>query len=178
MLVTNIFSFYHKVSFPIKNRNCHLSNINPLLHNPYFKQSLERSLLKTLWEKEKILVTSIFSFLSHNNPCFPCNIAITNFFILYTCEIRFYDVIDRTVHTFTSWRHPMQKFQNMAKWVFWTPIFNLIRLIQLCNKKNLTFVDCWDKILLNSSWKMLLSTPWARLITLSKTRLIKFYLSS
>ena len=38
--------------------------------------------------------------LSHNNPCFPCKIAITNFLILYTCEIRFYDIIDRTVHMF------------------------------------------------------------------------------
>ena len=26
-------------------------------------------------------------FVSHNNPCFPCNIAITNFLTLYTCEI-------------------------------------------------------------------------------------------
>ena len=40
--------------------------------------------------------------LSHNNPCFPCNIAIMNFLVLYTCEMRFHDVIDRTVHTFTS----------------------------------------------------------------------------
>ena len=46
--------------------------------------------------------TSNIVFLSHNNPCFPCNIAITNFLILYTCEIRFYDVIVRTVRTFTS----------------------------------------------------------------------------
>ena len=36
----------------------------------------------------------------------------------------------------------------MAKWVcFWPLFFNLIRLIQLCDKKNLTFVDCWDKII-------------------------------
>ena len=42
----------------------------------------------------------------------------------------------------------------MAKWVYFRPLFfNLIRLIQLCDKKNLTFVDCWDRILLNSSWK-------------------------
>ena len=116
--------------------------------------------------------------LSHYNPCFPCNIAITNFLILYTCEIRTYDVIDRTVHTFTLWRHPTQKFQNMAKWVYFGPLFfNLIRWIQLCDKKNLTFVDFWDKILLNSSWKTLLSSPKARLITFSKTRLIKFYLN-
>ena len=111
--------------------------------------------------------------LSHNNPCFPCNIAITNFLILYTCEIRFYDIIDRTVHTLTSLRHPTQKFQNMAKWVCFGPLFfNLIRLIQWCDKKNLTFVDCWDKIILNSSWKMLLSLPKPRLITFSKTCLI------
>ena len=29
--------------------------------------------------------------------------------------------------------------------------FNLIRWIQLCDKKNLTFVDCCDKILSNES---------------------------
>ena len=113
--------------------------------------------------------------LSHNNPCFPCNIAITNFLILYMCEIRFYDVIDRTVYTFTSWRHLTQKFQNMAKWVCFGPLFfNLIRVIQLCDKKNLTFIDWRDKILLNSSCKTLLSLPKAHLITFSKTRLIKF----
>ena len=31
--------------------------------------------------------------LSHNNPCFQCNIAITNFLVSNTCEIRFHDVI-------------------------------------------------------------------------------------
>ena len=98
--------------------------------------------------------------LLHNNPCFPCNIAITNFLILYTYEIRFYDTIDCTVHTFTSWRHLTQKFQSTAKRVCFGPlIFNLIRFIQLCDKKNLTFVNSWDKILLNSSWKTLLSSP-------------------
>ena len=122
------------------------------------------------WKIEQI-------FVSHNNPCFPCNIAITNFLILYTCKIRFYDIIERTVHTFTSWHHPTQKFQNMAKWVYFGHLFfNLICLIQLCDKKNLTFVDCWDKILLNSSWKTLLSSPKAHLITFSKTHLI-FYLN-
>ena len=35
----------------------------------------------------------------------------------------------------------------MAKWVGFGPLFfNLICWIQLCDKKNLTFVDCWDKI--------------------------------
>ena len=36
-----------------------------LPHNPEFKQPQNRILLKTLWEQEKMLVTSIFSF-SHN----------------------------------------------------------------------------------------------------------------
>ena len=37
--------------------------------------------------------------LSHNNPCFQCNIAIINFLVSHTCEIRFNDVIGQsTVH--------------------------------------------------------------------------------
>ena len=33
---------------------------------------------------------------SHNNPCFQCNTAITNFLISNTCEIRFHDVIGQS----------------------------------------------------------------------------------
>ena len=37
--------------------------------------------------------------LSHNNSCFRCNIAITNFLVSHTCDIRFHDVIGQsTVH--------------------------------------------------------------------------------
>ena len=67
-------------------------------------------------------------FLSHNNPCFWCNIAITNFFISHTYEIGFHNVVNRTVHMFTSWHHLMQKPQNKANLhgkmsMFWTLIF-------------------------------------------------------
>ena len=42
----------------------------------------------------------------------------------------------------------------MAEWVcFGTLFFTLIGWIQLCDKKNMTFIDCYDKILLNESWK-------------------------
>ena len=34
--------------------------------------------------------------LSHNSPCFQCNIAITNFLVSNTCEIRFHDVIGQS----------------------------------------------------------------------------------
>ena len=33
------------------------------------------------------------TYLFHNNPCFQCNKAITNFLVFNTCEIRFHDVI-------------------------------------------------------------------------------------
>ena len=34
--------------------------------------------------------------LSHNNPCFQCNTAVTNFLISSTCEIRCHDVIGQS----------------------------------------------------------------------------------
>ena len=49
----------------VKAKSVLFSRVNSLLHNPDFKRPCIRSLLKTLWEKEKMLVTSIFSF-SHN----------------------------------------------------------------------------------------------------------------
>ena len=39
--------------------------VNPFPHNPWFLHVCSRGLLKTLWEKEKLLVTSNFSF-SHS----------------------------------------------------------------------------------------------------------------
>ena len=49
----------------------------------------------------------------------------------------------------------------MVRWVCFRPLFfNLIRWIQLGDKKSLQFVDCCDKILLNSSWKTLSKSEW------------------
>ena len=45
------------------------------------------------------------TFLSHSNPCFQSNTAI--FLVLHTCEIRFHDVIDRTVR--------MSSYANIPK---------------------------------------------------------------
>ena len=117
--------------------------------------------------------------LSHNSPCFQSNIAITNFLVLHMSEIRFHDVIDQsTVHMYSYAKNSKTWLTKIAKWVcFGVLFFNSIRWIQLCYQKNLTFVDCCDKVLLNSSWKMLLSSPKARLITFFKTRLTKLYLN-
>ena len=62
--------------------------------------------------------------LSHSNLCFPCNIAITNFLVSHTCEIRFHDVIDRTVHVFTFMTSSYAKIPKHGKMsLFWTFIF-------------------------------------------------------
>ena len=51
--------------------------------------------------------------LSHNNPCFRCNIAITNF-VSHTCEIRFNDVIGQSTI-------PMYSYAKIQKhgWPTW-----------------------------------------------------------
>ena len=41
------------------------TNINPFPNKPWFLRVCGRGLLKTLWEKEKLLVTSSFTF-SHS----------------------------------------------------------------------------------------------------------------
>ena len=91
--------------------------------------------------------------LSHENPCFQCNIAITNFLVSNTCEIRFHDVIGQSTVSMYSYAKKSKTWLTyMAKRVYFGPLFfKSIRLIQLCDKKNPTFVDCWDKIILNSS---------------------------
>ena len=43
-----------------------------------------------------VCVFSYDLFLSHNDPCFQGNIAITNFLVSNTCEIRFHDVIGQS----------------------------------------------------------------------------------
>ena len=52
--------------------------------------------------KGSIIFSAQRNHLSHNNACFPCNIAITNFLVSHTYEIRFHDVIGRSnVHMYT-----------------------------------------------------------------------------
>ena len=55
MLVSNIFHF------TMFSKSFFLSFINPLLHRYSFRHVNNRQLLKTLWENEKLLITSIFS---------------------------------------------------------------------------------------------------------------------
>ena len=48
-----------------KNQGFFLERINPFPHNNTFWRPWETNLLKTLWEKEKLLATSNFSFAHH-----------------------------------------------------------------------------------------------------------------
>ena len=72
MLVTSIFSFYHNIFYPSQNKFQFFTQVYFSFLSSYrltFYHTIltfnKRSLLKTLWEKEEMLVTSIFSF-SHN----------------------------------------------------------------------------------------------------------------
>ena len=55
-----VYSFFFRPSF---SKTCILRN--PLPDNPNFTDSEKRVIMNTLWEKEKMLVNSIFS-CSHN----------------------------------------------------------------------------------------------------------------
>ena len=54
-----------KLTFDLWNLQMALQLINPFPNKPWFLRVCSTSLLKTLWEKEKLLVTSNFSF-SHS----------------------------------------------------------------------------------------------------------------
>ena len=62
---TNFNAFEHPVLFPFGSC-CFFSRVgfffNPFPNKPWFLCVCSTSLLKTLWEKEKLLVTSNFSF--------------------------------------------------------------------------------------------------------------------
>ena len=70
MLVTRIFCFSSNVFMPVKDKFCILNHhkffvwksFNPFPNKPWFLRVYSTNLLKTLWEKEKLLVTSNFSF--------------------------------------------------------------------------------------------------------------------
>ena len=54
--------------------------------------------------------------LSHKNPCFQSNIAITNFLVSNTREIRFHDVIGQsTVHMYAYTKNSKTWLTYMAK---------------------------------------------------------------
>ena len=123
-----------------------------------------------MWEKEKLLGTSNFSF-SH---------TVFKSLALQTRENQGLcgKGLRQALQSMTSSYAKNSKTwpnENVLDRYFLT---NSIEWIQLCDKKNLTFVDCCDKIVFNSYCKMLLSLPKARLVTFSKTRLIKIYLNS
>ena len=40
--------------------------------------------------------------MSHNKASFQCNIAITNFLVSNTCEIRFHDVVGQSTVPYIS----------------------------------------------------------------------------
>ena len=68
---------------------------NPLPHVPIgsSNSAANKDMMSKVW-------TNGDTVLSDNNTCFSCNIAITNFLVLNTCEIRFHDFIDHSAHIY------------------------------------------------------------------------------
>ena len=134
-----------------------------------FNLSSENNL--TMDQSKILLCGEEKTLLSHNNPCFQCYIPIKNVLVLHVLYVYLlmssYTKIPK--HDWPTWSN---------EYVLDPYFFNSVHWIQLCDKKNLTFFDCWDEILLNLSWKMLFSLPLACLIRFFKTCLIKFYLNS
>ena len=62
--------------------------VNPFPHNDTFWRPWETSLLKTLWEKEKLLVTSNFSF-SHS-VFLPVWITFFHFCQIWNCRLQIF----------------------------------------------------------------------------------------
>ena len=148
IVVFKLFSIWKSLKFVVWER---VNLFNVLSDDAIL--SLSSLKLLNFAENNFILAKLVDFFLSHNKPCFQCNTPITNFLFSNTCEIRFHDVIGQSTVPMYSYskilKHGLPTWPNECFGPFL--FIYLIRLIQLCDKKNLTFVDCWDKIILNSS---------------------------
>ena len=96
LLVIRILSFFsdslHKTFLYHLPPN---SKFNSFPHNPNCKQPRDKKLFKTLWLKEKMLVTSIFSF-SHNifHPSqTKIEVLIHIYFVVTVCKVFHFELI-------------------------------------------------------------------------------------
>ena len=69
MLVTSIFCFSKNVFYSIIERNHYFRYINSFPNKPWFLHVSCTSLLKTLWENEKLFIVSISPFSAVLSPC-------------------------------------------------------------------------------------------------------------
>ena len=84
--------------------------------------------------------------LSHNNSCFQCNIAITNFFVSHSHmrEDFMMSYVEALYIMTIIYTHKNSKTWPTCIGCFGPLFFYLIRWIQLSDKKNLTFIDCCE----------------------------------
>ena len=96
-----------------------LSSVNALDFDQS-KMSFGKGLNETK-KKERITCIAVLklilgTYLSHGNPCFQSNIAIINFLVSNTCELRFHDVKGQsTVHMYSYAKNSKTWLTNMAK---------------------------------------------------------------
>ena len=110
-----------------------LKFFNPFPNKPWFLRVCSRSLLKTLWEKEKLLVTSNFSF-SHS--------VFYPFGELSAIFIKLKIVICKL---FQFWRVWNLSFRKGLKSGLWDSLLSLYQTKKFCSGQN---------------WKLLQMTKW------------------
>ena len=108
------------------NKMLQATSVIPFPNKPWFLRVCSTSLWKTLWEKEKLLVTSNFSFF-HNV-----------FYWRTFCH--FHQVWNCRLQTLSVWKS--------LKFVVWKGLFRAIRLKDQMQKE-------WDSNLQWSDWKTL-----------------------
>ena len=92
--------------------------LNPFPNKPWFLRVCSTCLLKTLWEKEKLLVTSNFSF-SHS--VFYTFVSFCHFHQLWNCRLLTLSVWKSP--KFVVWERVKRIFQHSSTVVFWMEYF-------------------------------------------------------
>ena len=110
----------------------HLSSFNPFPNKPLFLCVCRTSLLKTLWEKEKLLVTINFSF-SHS-VFFPFWIAFCYFHQIWNCHLQALSVWKRL--KFVVWERDKEGMTQI--YLMATP-----SQPNRCNSR-FSFESCWS----------------------------------
>ena len=106
--------------------------INPFPNNPRLKRLWDRRLLKTLWEKEKMLLTSIFSF--YHNVFYPVKDKFYFLSYIYFVDCTCIQIGEVKIrHLVKSYRKShLETGSCYPKNTIWMVKFNKFKLQQRC----------------------------------------------
>ena len=117
--------------------------LNPLPHHPDFSRPCTRSLLKTLWEKEKMLVTSIFFFC--HNVFYPSQNKFCFFQSWLFCRLQMFSIWTKfKVLSFGKELKPITTQCHILMHYRYIAVENTMRKEEIaCSKEFLLFSQCF-----------------------------------